>query len=236
MTDIVDLEKKHDLESVAYEQMKMAIVQGVYPPGFQIVEEMIANQLNMSRSPVRIAIKRLQAEGFLEKHANRRMYVTLADSKRTLDALYVRKALEGIASYQAALNRREKDVMNIRRLLKEMDQWKDGGEDVFHLYKMTVNIHRLIYAAANNPQLERIGVNALEQESVFSYRSLVLDHSRIINAYSEHTSIAQAIIDQNADLAEFYAREHIDQLILRVQNASREGASNGQLLLSSNNR
>ena len=221
MTDTIDNEKKPDLESIAYEQMKMAIVQGLYPPGFQIVEEMIAGQLGMSRSPVRIAIKRLQAEGFLEKRANRRMYVTFADSKRTLDALFVRKALEGVAAYQAAVNRSEEMVADICRLLKEMEQWRHDG-DTFRLYQMSVDIHRLIYAASNNPQLERIGINALDQESVFSYRSLVMDHGRILNAYSEHAAIAQAIIDQKPELAETRAREHIDQLIRRIQEVPRE--------------
>ena len=91
-------EKKVSLENIAYEQLKNAIVVGIYPPGIQIVEEQIANQLNISRSPVRIAIKRLEAEGFLDRYSNKRIYVAFADAKRTIDALYIREALEGMAA------------------------------------------------------------------------------------------------------------------------------------------
>ena len=80
-------EKKVSLENIAYEQLKNAIVVGIYPPGIQIVEEQIANQLNISRSPVRIAIKRLEAEGFLDRYSNKRIYVAFADAKRTIDCL-----------------------------------------------------------------------------------------------------------------------------------------------------
>ena len=105
---------KQDLERFAYEQIKTAIVKGIYPPGYQIVEELVADQLSMSRSPVRTAIKRLQTEGFLEKRTNRRVYVALGDHQRTVNTLYIRKALEGVAAYQAAMNRTEEDLEEIR--------------------------------------------------------------------------------------------------------------------------
>lgn len=213
MIDTVD---KDALENVAYEQIKMAIIEGHYPPGFQIVEEPIAASLKMSRSPVRTALRRLLAEGFLEKYPNRRMYVTITNTKRTLDALYIRKALEGIAAYQAALNRDETDISNIRELISKMNTWKNA-EDVSTLYKMTVFIHRLIYSASKNVQLERIGINVLDQESVFSYHSLALDQNRMSAAYNEHSAIAEAVIRGDADSAEQYAREHIDKLIQRIQ-------------------
>lgn len=228
MIDTVD---KDALENVAYEQIKMAIVEGSYPPGFQIVEESIANGLNMSRSPVRVALRRLLAEGFLEKYPNRRMHVTFANAKRTLDALYIRKALEGVSAYQAALNRDETDISNIRELLSKMNAWQETG-DVTSLYKMTVSIHRLIYSVSKNVQLERLGVNALEQESVFSFRSLSLDQERILAAYNEHSAIAESIIQGDADAAERYARDHIDKLIQRVQPTLRQKEQGDGSILS----
>ena len=102
--------KQDTLESRAYEALKTAIITGVYPPGGQVVEELVAKQLEMSRSPVRIAIKRLQAEGFLERYPNKRIYVAMADAQKTVDALYIREALEGMASRLAALYRDDTDV------------------------------------------------------------------------------------------------------------------------------
>ena len=98
---------RETLENRAYEALKTAIVTGVYPPGAQIVEELAASQLAVSRSPVRSAIKRLQAEGFLERYPNKRIYVAMADAEKTKNALYIREALEGMASRLAALRPEE---------------------------------------------------------------------------------------------------------------------------------
>ena len=75
-------------------------------------------------------------------------------------------------------------------------------------------------------------INALEQESDFSYRSLNNDAARADRSYHEHTAILNAIIEQKADLAEQKAREHVDRLIERVRYDDRPDASveNGLLL------
>ena len=114
--------KQDTLESRAYEALKTAIITGVYPPGGQVVEELVAKQLEMSRSPVRIAIKRLQAEGFLERYPNKRIYVAMADAQKTVDALYIREALEGMASRLAALYRDDTDVEQLRAAEAALDR------------------------------------------------------------------------------------------------------------------
>ena len=224
--------QKQSLEAVAYDQLKMAIIKGVYPPGYQIAEELVAEQLNMSRSPVRTAIRRLQTEGFLEKRTNRRVYVTLGDYRRTLNTLYVRKALEGVAAYQASINRTEEDIQEIHRQLSRMAQYyKD--DDAFKLLQMGIDVHRTIYMASKNDLLTQIGINALEQESVFSYRSLNNDSVRAERSYQEHTDILNSILSQHPDLAEQQARDHIDQLIERLQNSNQDKtADTAGLLLS----
>lgn len=223
---------RQDLEGLAYEQLKAAIVKGVYPPGYQIVEELIAEQLSMSRSPVRTAIKRLQAEGFLEKRTNRRMYVALGDYQRTINTLYIRKALEGIAAYQAAVNRTEEDLVTIRQCISKMVQYYKA-EDAFKQLRWGIEIHRMIYHISKNEQLAQIGINALEQESVFSYRSLNNDSARATRSFHEHNAILNAIINQDADLAEQKAREHVDRLIERVQCSDRASKPNPSGLLLS---
>lgn len=218
MQELKEGEKKMSLENVAYEELKNAIVVGIYPPGIQIVEEQIAQQLNISRSPVRIAIKRLEAEGFLDRYSNKRIYVAFADAKRTVDALYIREALEGMAARLAATHRTQENIAQIEALFADMEQ-AQGGAEPFALYRKGIDLHRLLFAAANNPQLERLGLNTLEQESVFSYRSLLKDESRSQAMHAEHKAIAQYVIAQDADRAEQAARFHIRQLIDRLQSA-----------------
>lgn len=222
--------ERASFENTAYQQLKQAIIIGIYPPGSQIIEESIASQLGMSRSPVRSAIKRLETEGFLEKRANRRMYVTNGDLKRTLDALYIRKALEGMAAYQAAMNHTEEDF---RAIQSALDQMKEccSSDDSFQLLRLGTDIHKLIYYATKNKQLTQIGINVLEQESLFSYKSLITGPSRIQDSYAEHSALAEAIFVGDAALAEEKARAHIDVLIVRVLHTHKNAPQSHSLLI-----
>lgn len=220
--------EKFNFENTAYEQLKLAILKGLYPPGAQIIEETIASQLNMSRSPVRSAIKRLEVEGFLEKRANRRMYVTHGNITKTINTLYIRKALEGVAAYQAALNRTEEDIRDIRAVL---DQIK-VCDDSFKLLRLGTEIHKLIYIASGNTQLTNIGTNILDQVSISSYRSLSAGPSRIHESYLEHATLADAVFARDAELAEQKAREHIDILIDRALRSYDEEKNDDSLLIS----
>lgn len=234
MDSTVLLEQKQDLEAVAYEQLKAAIVKGIYPPGYQISEELVADQLGMSRSPVRTAIKQLLTEGFLEKRLNRRVYVTFGDNIRTLNALYVRKSLEGTAAYLAAINRTDNDIAEIEGLISKMDHCYETN-DAFKLLQLGIEVHRIIYIAAKNDHLARIGINALEQEAIFSYHSLSNDSLRAARSYQEHCAILNAIIARKADLAEQKARDHVDRLIERVQvqvSNQNNDKNSGSLLLA----
>jgi len=208
--------KKVSLENIAYEELKNAIIVGIYPPGSQIVEEQIAHQLDISRSPVRIAIKRLESEGFLDRYANKRIYVAFADAKRTMNVLYIREALEGMAARLAAINRTEAHIEQLNNLFAAIDISQHENK-TYEQYVMGVDLHRILFAAANNPQLERIGINTLDQESVFSYRSLINDTGRGKEMNDEHRMIAKYVIEQNPDKAEEAARYHIRQLIDRAE-------------------
>jgi len=219
-----------NFENTAYMQLKQAIIKGVYPPGSQIIEESIASQLSMSRSPVRSAIKRLETEGFLEKRTNRRMYVTHGNNKKALDALYIRKALEGVAAYQAAKNFDEEDAKALCTALEEMKESSSSG-DSFRILRLGTDIHKLIYAAAKNDQLARLGVNILEQVSLFSYRSLNTGTARVQASYREHAALIEAILSRNAALAEQKAREHVDVLIDIILRSRSEEQGTSSLLI-----
>ena len=68
---------------------------------------------------------------------------------------------------------------------------------------------------SKNDQLAHIGINALEQEAVFSYRSLRQSPERVLRAHHEHTLIATHVIEGNADSAEDAARQHVHRVIER---------------------
>lgn len=206
------IDKDATMEDFAYQELKNAIVTGIYPPGSQIVEVFIAQQLNMSRSPVRIAIKRLQAEGILERHQNKRIYVAIANNKRTLDTLYVREALEGLAARFAAIRRTDEDVAFLTKSVELMNRFIAENKPK-ELYFASVQFHKDIFHVSQNEQLEKLGVSNMEQEAVFSYRSFSQNVERASIAHAEHLKIYKCIVAKDAEGAELVARKHVHNLI-----------------------
>lgn len=217
------------LESIAYEELKNALIIGVYAPGSQIVEEVVATQLEMSRSPVRVAIKQLEAEGFLEKHSNKRIYVARGNARKTISILQIREALDGMAARLAALNRDEEDMQQFQRLMAEMDACVDD-KNVLSAYRAGFRMHYAIYNAGKNAELAKMASSVLERESITSYRSLQQDTQRVSASQSEHAEIVKAIIEQDAETAEQLAREHIRKLIRRAEQLAEQESTQTSLL------
>lgn len=208
-------ENPNSLESIAYNEIRNAIITGTFPPGYQVVEDYISNQLNMSRSPVRSAIKRLQTEGFLEKRENKRMYVSMPSPAQIIDVLYIREALDGITARLAAANRTDSDVEKIQKVLQ--DSHKALSENnTYRQHELAIYLHHTIYDAAKNEPLARLAKNYENQVTLFTYNSYAQDNQRYAVSYKEHESICRCVIDQKPDEAEAAARFHIEQLRQRV--------------------
>lgn len=207
--------KKTSYETIAYRELRNAILTGIFPPGYQVVEEFISSQLNMSRSPVRSAIKRLETEGFLEKRSNKRIYVSLPEFDKVVDILYIREALDGMCSRLAAQNRTPEDIEKLRHI---MDQSRTSveNEDIYAHHEIATVIHYEIFEASKKPMLARLAMNYENQISLFTYDSFKQDHLRIQAAHEEHCAICRAVIAGDADAAESEARRHIRGLRERL--------------------
>lgn len=205
----------NSLESVAYNEIKNAIITGTFPPGYQVVEDFVSNQLNMSRSPVRSAIKRLQTEGFLEKRENKRMYVSMPSPSKILDALYIREALDGITARLAATNRTDEDVAKIQKVLQ--DSYEALSENnIFRQHELATYLHHTIYDATKNEALTHLAKNYENQVTLFTYNSYAQDNQRYAISYNEHAEICRYVVEQKPNEAEAAARFHIEKLRQRV--------------------
>ena len=188
-------------ESTAYSELKNAIIQGVFPSGYQLVERTLAEQLNLSRTPIRSAIKRLEAEGYVSRGSNRRVYVSLLDNESILQLLYVREALEGMVARQAAKNRTEEQAHMLRKEIAEMQ------------------LHSLWADCCGNKPLADLSNRIRVQTSRQNFQYLLL-LGQFDNTLSEHVSITNYIIAKDEDAAEQAARFHIRQIREKFENSA----------------
>lgn len=146
---------------VAYSQMRQAIVEGRYRPGQRLIEQRIAEQFALSRTPVREALRRLEAEGLVLSVPNRGAIVRTLSMAELSDMYGLRARLE---AYAAELAGEQIDAATQEPLDSGIEAFAfaltiTGGDEVDRVRAVdTANseIHRAIVAAAKNERLHRI--------------------------------------------------------------------------------
>ena len=210
----------------AYAMLHDSIREGVIEPGQRLMEVEVSNWLRMSRTPVREAMRRLQAEGMLEYAAGGGMSVVLYDL-RAIDEFYAtRESLEGTA---AALAARNADETEIRILSATLDAMRALPHDARMHARENQALHQQIYHAARN----RFLLKSLQ--SLLNFVPLLGPTTynapgRIEKALEEHVEIVDAIRARDPARAEEAIRLHIrhshENRILIVSETMRDSVKN----------
>jgi DNA-binding GntR family transcriptional regulator len=178
-------ESKADL---AYEQIQRRITDGVYEPGSRLVLDRLARDLDMSTLPVREAIRRLEAEGYVQFQRNVGATVSRLDATSYVQALEALAVLEGAAIVQAAEHLDESDIRAAHALNAEMAislEKLDGAayvqlHDDFHalLTGRCSNAHLVDVITKERTRLKRVRHSAFALGA--GGRSEIEDHERLL--------------------------------------------------------
>ncbi|RDJ22257.1 GntR family transcriptional regulator [Bosea caraganae] len=190
-----DAAPKESLVEEAYRALKASILEGVLPPGYQAVEQRIAEQLNMSRTPVHEAIIRLQQEGLLRVLPRRGVQVLPLSAADMLETYQLLIALEGMAALLLA--DRTDDPRATEAVIDSMAAATDQMErcfvtgDLRGWAKADDQFHRLLVGECGNARLAKMASTMTDQaqrarEATLRYRpslpDSVIEHRRILAA------------------------------------------------------
>ena len=101
----------------AYARIRAAIRDGTLPPGLRLTETDLASRFGVSRTPVRQAIARLEAEGLLTHEPRRGLAVTRPDHAQVIELYVMREILEGAAARLAAQHATETELAALEELV-----------------------------------------------------------------------------------------------------------------------
>jgi DNA-binding GntR family transcriptional regulator len=184
--------------------LREAVLDGTFPPSTWLREADLATSLNVSRTPVREALRRLADEELLERSANRGCRVR----EMTLDdvlALYVvRESLESLASRTAAARTPEGLVESLRTLQAQMVNESDPSA----LARLNLEFHRSVRNASGNAYLERF-LTQVEHAVRRMGQSSFEDPERVSASHVEHEAIISAIDAGDGAAAEHAAGQHM---------------------------
>lgn len=188
----------------AYQRLRSAIAAGQLLPRTRLREDALAKWLEMSRTPVREAVRRLEAEGFFSRDS-RTLVVSSLDQQSVVELYAMREVLEGTVAAFAAQQASKGEVATLRELCEIEAGLLDRPEDVV---RHNDRFHTALYGAAHNRFLLK-SLGTLRDARALLGPSTLNQPSRISSAHAEHLAIVDAIEARDPGRAEEAARNHI---------------------------
>lgn len=204
------LQNHRPLREIVYEELKRQIMVGEIAPGTRMMEVDLADEMGVSRTPVREAIRKLEKEGLVTIEPRRGAYASDISAKDMVDVLEVRQDLEGMAAGLAAQKIAEGDILQLKDMTRRYKEAVEAG-DIEEIIKQDEDFHKYIVGLSDNKTL--IKMVSQVQELALRFRYIYYDDfSRFKNQPLEHQEIMEAIMSGDANSARRFAEVHISKL------------------------
>lgn len=202
--------------NAVHDTVRRLIVSGVLKPGTRLGEEDYARHFSVSRTPVREALLRLEAERLAERSSGRSLVVAGVTPDEILEIYVVRVAVDGLAARLAAESARPQEIANLRWLNDQLREASVEG-DATRMAAINLQFHEAICKSGRNSFLLDLMITVHDRVrrfpgTTFSYGS------RPVEALEEHDRMVDAIERREADEAERLARQHMTNAMgIRIQ-------------------
>ena len=206
----LDLQNHRPLRENEYEELKRQILVGEIAPGTRMMEVELAEDMGVSRTPVREAIRKLEKEGLVTIEPRRGAYASDISIKDMVDVLEVRQMLEGMAASMAAQKVTEEEKLDF---VEANSAYKNAVKkgNIEEIIRYDELFHQLIVSYSGNKTLNQLLSQV--QELALRFRYIYYDDfSRYENMPVEHEEIEEAIISGDTQKAKVVAEEHVERL------------------------
>ena len=198
--------KATSLADQVFEKLENDIIQGIYPRGELLTELKLVEQLGVSRTPIREALRRLEQERLIEDtgKGSRVLGITKEDLE---DIMNIRERIEGLVAYYAAKNITPEGLKELRHIV-DLQEFYFSKHDKEHLRQVDDEFHDMICALSKRSVISDTLIPLMRKTR--RYRRVAIDDwERTTNTMREHKAMYEAIASGDADLAEKLATAHI---------------------------
>ena len=203
----LDANSCKSLREIVFETIRTAIVQGNLKPGERLMEVQLAQELGVSRTPVRESIRKLELEGLVKMIPRKGAYVTPLSIKDLKEMMQIREALESLVAELAAENATEEEVEAMRKSNRGFeDSLRNGDEDGIIDYDIT--FHEILYKASRNERLCNM-IHTLREQMQRVRVEYVHNVDDKLPLIGQHRAIIDNVAKHNPAEAAKYAAKHI---------------------------
>ena len=198
--------KSTSLADQVFEKLENDIIQGVYKRGELLTELKLVEQLGVSRTPIREALRRLEQERLIEDtgKGSRVLGITEEDLQ---DIMNIRERIEGLAAYYATVNLTEDGLKELSHIV-DLQEFYFSKQDKEHLRQVDDAFHDMICSLSKRSVISDTLTPLMRKTR--RYRRVAIDNwERTTLTMNEHKQIFQAIASGDAKLAEELTTQHI---------------------------
>jgi DNA-binding GntR family transcriptional regulator len=200
------------LSTKVYAALKDMIADYRFKPGARLNVEKISKELEVSRTPVWEAVRRLQQEGLLENIPYRGVFMVEMTLDKALELYQVREVLEGLAARLAAQHANEKTIEKMEALLKDQSKVIEKG-DLVGYSQTDFEFHGLIHRSSRNAALQDLlgSLKAKMQPITLEVRPL------LPRLYEDHLEMIEAFRSKDPEKSEKLLRRHNRAVQIQIQ-------------------
>lgn len=221
----IRLDSYKPLRELVFEALREAIINGKLRPGERMMEIQLAEEMGVSRTPIREAIRKLELEGLVLMIPRKGAYVSGLSIREIADVFEIRRALEGLAAELAAERITDEELEELERFLVKIAEDIEDA-DLDKVVATDTGFHTLLYQASRNQRLSQIINNLREQIQRFRTTSLSYP-GRMKDALEEHRKIVEAISSRDGEAARKIAQEHIENAENSMMNMIQQNQKYG---------
>jgi len=216
MEKFLKIEGYELLNQKVYRVLKTEIVKGFLEPGTKLLENKIAEEMHVSRTPVREAMQKLAAEGFIKMTPNQTMIVTEVSLEDAKEVLQIRGVLEGLAARITAKKINRQEIDELEKVITQMNLHVTK-KDLSSYCQLDDKFHDLILNICGNKWIIQIRDNLGSFIYRFRIKSLSVP-GRLKCSFEEHRKIMESLKKHNSEDANRLSQVHMKNTIINILN------------------
>lgn len=204
----IQMDSYRPLRDIVFETLREAILEGKLKPGERVMEVQLAEQLGVSRTPVREAIRKLELEGLLVMVPRKGAYVADVSLDDVINVLEVRASLEGLAASLGAKRRTDEDIEKLEEKAEELLQCVKS-RDTKGMIKSDADFHDILLNTSKNSKLTSIVEGLRDQVHRFRVIYFTEYEENAKKLIDEHEEILKSLKERDESQAQKSAEAHI---------------------------
>lgn len=211
----------NSLGTRVFKQLQNDIINGEYQPGDYLTETKLSEELGVSRTPIREALKQLELEGLVKSTPGKGMVVQGISSKDIEDIFTIRMMIEGLAAKWAAEKITDEELEELKEILDLQEFYTLKGESTSNLLNLDSRFHDIIFKASKSRPLMHI-LSTFHHYAQRARSASLETMGRAQKVLEEHKAIFSALSARDPELAEKLTTEHAENAAFNIMKKKQD--------------